>query len=430
MSKITRRRFAAQGAAAAAALAMPALVRGQTAPVELSVAYSIPVLFKDLMENVAREFGAKHPHIKVTLRAPEDGYEQIMQRNLRDAITNTLPDVAFHGLNRQRTLAERNIPINLKPFMDADPQTRELGFSPSLLSLGQVDGQQTGIGFSLSTPILYYNLQHVKEAGGDPDKLPTAWDDVIKLAASMHDPAKNRSGMFFDWTITGNWSWQGLVFSHGGSMLSADESKVAFSEQPGQRAIGVLRRFVDDGKMPDIRPETMFQDFFAGRMGISMQSTAQLGRYNREIGGRFPLACARYPLSSPDARLPAGGNVAMMFTKDAAKQKAAWEFIKFACGPVGGTMMVKATGYMPASTIPATRKDMLADFYAANPNHLISIRQQDVITGWYAFPGQNALRITDVINDHLQTVVARNGAPDAVLAKMGTDVQALIPRKA
>jgi multiple sugar transport system substrate-binding protein len=430
MSKITRRRFAAQGAAAAAALAMPALVRGQTAPVELSVAYSIPVLFKDLMENVAREFGAKHPHIKVTLRAPEDGYEQIMQRNLRDAITNTLPDVAFHGLNRQRTLAERNIPINLKPFMDADPQTRELGFSPSLLSLGQVDGQQTGIGFSLSTPILYYNLQHVKEAGGDPDKLPTAWDDVIKLAASMHDPAKNRSGMFFDWTITGNWSWQGLVFSHGGSMLSADESKAAFSEQPGQRAIGVLRRFVDDGKMPDIRPETMFQDFFAGRMGISMQSTAQLGRYNREIGGRFPLACARYPLSSPDARLPAGGNVAMMFTKDAAKQKAAWEFIKFACGPVGGTMMVKATGYMPASTIPATRKDMLADFYAANPNHLISIRQQDVITGWYAFPGQNALRITDVINDHLQTVVARNGAPDAVLAKMGTDVQALIPRKA
>ncbi len=334
------------------------------------------------------------------------------------------------GLNRQRTLAERNIPVNLKPFMDADAQTRELGFSPSLLSLGQVDGQQTGIGFSLSTPILYYNLQHVKEAGGDPDKLPTTWDDVIKLAAAMHDPAKNRNGMFFDWTITGNWSWQGLVFSHGGSMLSADESKVAFSEQPGQRAIGVLRRFVDDGKMPDIRPETMFQDFFAGRMGISMQSTAQLGRYNREIGGRFPLACARYPLSAPNARLPAGGNVAMMFTKDAAKQKAAWEFIKFACGPVGGTMMVKATGYMPASTIPATRKDMLADFYAANPNHLISIRQQDVITGWYAFPGQNALRITDVINDHLQTVVARKGAPDAVLAKMGTDVQALIPRKA
>jgi multiple sugar transport system substrate-binding protein len=432
MSKVHRRRFIQHGAGATAALAtlaVPALVRGQGSAVELSVAYSIPVLFKDLMEAVAREFMARHPNVKVTLRAPEDGYEQIMQRHLRDAITNTLPDVAFHGLNRQRTLAERNIPVNLKPFMTADPQTQELGFSPSLLSLGQVGPAQTGIGFSLSTPVLYFNTQMVKEAGGNPDKLPASWDEVVKLAAAMHDPAKARSGMFFDWTITGNWSWQGLVFSHGGSMLNADESRVAFGQTPGQQALRTLRRFVDEGKMADIRPETMFQDFFAGRMGISMQSTAQLGRYNREIGGRFGLKCARYPLSAANARLPAGGNVAMMFTKDAAKQKAAWDFIKFACGPVGGTMMVKTTGYMPATTIPAQRKDMLADFYASNPNHLISIQQQDVITGWYAFPGQNALRITDVINDHLQTVVSRRDTPDAVLPKMVADVQGLIPAR-
>lgn len=428
MNPIHRRRFVAH--LGAAALAAPAIVRGQSVAVDLTVAYSIPVLFKDLMENLAKAFMAQHPNVRLTLRAPEEGYEQIMQRNLRDAITNTLPDVAFHGLNRQRTLLERNIPVDLKPFMDADPATRELGFSPTLLSLGQVGGRQTGIGFALSTPILYYNTQLVKEAGGNPDRLPTSWDEVIKLAAAISDPAKNRHGLFFDWTITGNWSWQGLVFSHGGSMLNADESRVAFGEVPGQQAMRVLRRMVDEGRMPDIRPDTMFQDFFAGRMGISMQSTAQLGRYNREIGGRFALQCARYPVTAANGRLPAGGNVAMMFTKDAAKQKAAWDFIKFACGPVGGTMMVKATGYMPATTVPAQRKDMLADFYAANPNHLISIRQQDVIAGWYAFPGQNALRITDVINDHLQTVVARKDSADAVLTRMAADVQNLIPKKA
>ncbi len=108
------------------------------------------------------------------------------------SITNNLPDVAFHGLNRQRTLEERNIPVDLKPFMDADPQTKELGFSPSLLSLGQVAGKQTGIGFSLSTPILYYNADLIKAAGGNPDKLPSTWDDVLKLAAAVHDPAKNQ----------------------------------------------------------------------------------------------------------------------------------------------------------------------------------------------------------------------------------------------
>jgi multiple sugar transport system substrate-binding protein len=79
-------------------------------------------------------------------------------------------------------------------------------------------------------------------------------------------------------------------------------------------------------------------------MGISMQSTAQLGRCNREIGGRFPLLTGRLPLSAPDGRIPAGGNVAMMFTRDAQRQQAARRFIKHATGPIGATMMVNATG--------------------------------------------------------------------------------------
>lgn len=427
---VTRRNILKGAAAAGGALAMPSYLRAQSAETEISVQYSTPVLFKELQENIAREFMAKNPKIKVTLRTPELDYEAILQRNLRDAITNNLPDVAFHGLNRQRTLDERGVPVDLKPFMDADPQTKELGFSPTLLSLGQVGSKQTGIGFSLSTPILYYNADLVAAAGGHPDKLPSSWDDVLKLAAAVHDPSKNVTGMFFDWTITGNWSWQALVLSHGGSMLDPAETRVAFTEAPGATSMRLLRRMVDEGKMPDIKPETMFQDMFGGRMGISMQSTAQLGRYNREIGGRFRLVCGRFPLSAPNARLPAGGNVAMMFTKDAAKQKAAWEFIKFACGPVGATMMVNATGYMPATTIPAEREDMLAKFYRDNPNHLVSIRQQDVITGWYAFPGQNALRITDTINDHIQTVVARRGEPDATLASMGKAVQTMLPKSA
>ncbi|MFN3448083.1 MAG: ABC transporter substrate-binding protein [Roseococcus sp.] len=414
---------------AAPLLAAPLYARAQARGVELTVQYSIPVLFRDLMEQVAQGFMRANPDIRIAFRAPEEGYEEILQRHLRDSITRTLPDVAFHGLNRQRTLLERNIPVDLRPLMQADPETPALGYSESLLSLGQVGGQQTGIGFALSTPILYYNVDLMRRAGGDPARPPASWDEVIALARAIHGSGPEVQGMFFDWTITGNWSWQGLVFSHGGTMLNAEETRVAFGEEPGRRALRVLRRMVEEGRMPDIRPATMFSDFFAGRMGISMQSTAQLGRYNREIGGRFPLLTGRYPLSAPHARLPAGGNVAMIFTRDRQRQEAAWKFVKYATGPVGATMMVRATGYMPASTIPAEREDMLAPFYRDNPNHLTTFRQQDVITGWYAFPGQNALRITDVINDHLQSVVARRAEPDAALERMVAEVQNLLPRR-
>src|SRR5262245_4762238 len=178
MQKITRRCALRGTAGLLGAVALPAYARAQSSPVELSVQYSIPVLFKELMETIGQTFMANNPNIKLTFRAPENGYEEIMQRNLRDAVTNSLPDVAFHGLNRQRTLLERNIPIDLAPLLEKDAQSKELGFSPALLSLGQVGNKQTGIGFALSTPILYYNVPLVKAAGGGPHKLPTTEDEV------------------------------------------------------------------------------------------------------------------------------------------------------------------------------------------------------------------------------------------------------------
>ena len=47
---------------------------------------------------------------------------------------------------------------------------------------------------------------------------------------------------------------QGLVFSHGGTMLSALERQVAMGNEHGQRAIRALRLLVDEGRMPDMRP--------------------------------------------------------------------------------------------------------------------------------------------------------------------------------
>ena len=109
----------------ATTLAMPALA--QTSPVEISFQYSIPELFRGLMEEMTAAFMRANPNVRVTIRAPEQGYEEILQRHLRDAVTRQLPDVAFHGLNRQRTLVEREIPVDLNPSLPTsikfDPPT-------------------------------------------------------------------------------------------------------------------------------------------------------------------------------------------------------------------------------------------------------------------------------------------------------------------
>jgi multiple sugar transport system substrate-binding protein len=127
--------------------------------------------------------------------------------------------------------------------------------------------------------------------------------------------------------------------------------------------------------------------------------------------------------------VPAGGAVAVLHARDAQRQAVAWRFLKLATGPEGADIMVRHTGYMPPTTVPATREDLLAPFYRDSPNHAVSLGQQPVMTGWYAFPGQNALRITDVINDHTQSIVARRVPPADAVAAMAREVTALLPRR-
>jgi multiple sugar transport system substrate-binding protein len=56
--------------------------------------------------------------------------------------------------------------------------------------------------------------------------------------------------------------------------------------------------------------------------------------------------------------------------------------------------------------------------------------QLPLLTKGYAFPGDNGLKITDVIKDHLNTIISgtRTKEPEAVLADMTADVQKLLPK--
>ena len=102
--------------------------------------------------------------------------------------------------------------------------------------------------------------------------------------------------------------------------------------------------------------------------------------------------------------------------------------MKFATGPVGATIIAETTGYVPPSKV-ANDVD-LGDFYRDSPNHCVALEQLPLLTAWYAFPGENGVKITDVIRDHLNTFIAgtRTKEPDAVLADMTADVQKLLPR--
>lgn len=398
------------------------------AKIELIVDYPYPEVFNPVHEELAKRFSEKFPDYSVKFRAPTTDYESAAQQALRHAVTNQLADVSFQGLNRQRVFVDRDIAVDLTPFIKAEPNWEERGYSDSLMSLGQVNGIQSGIGFSLSTPIVYYNADLITKAGAKLDDLPKTWDDIIVLADKSKSVNPDTFGMHYDWEITGNWLWQSMVFSKGGQMLDDAEEKVAFDDAIGQESIAQMGRMVANDTMQNFSYNEAQQLFVSGKMAVFSSSTSRLSGIEKQIGDRFKMVTGFFPVYGEEGRVPAGGNVAMMFTQDPERQKAAWEYIKFVTGPEGAVVMTKNTGYFPANMLPIEDPNGLKGFYDENPNQYTAVKQLPWLTSWYAFPGENGLKITDVIDDSMQTVFDKSVEPQAALENMTQEVQKLLKR--
>jgi multiple sugar transport system substrate-binding protein len=396
---------------------------------EIVLQYPYPELFTETHKRIAEEFAKERPDIKITLRAPYESYEDGTQKVLREAVTNQMPDVTFQGLNRIRVLVDKNIPAQLDDYIAAEKDFDRQGFHQAMFDIGTASGKIYALPFAISLPIVYVNLDLLKQAGGDPNNLPKTWDELIAQAKKIKALGPDINGVTYVWDITGNWLWQAPVFARGGTMLNADETKVAFNGPEGQFAIRMLARLVNEGGMPNLDQPAMRAAFAAGKTGFHITSTSDLNKVTQMIGGKFELKTHSFPdVVSPNGRLPAGGNVVMILSKDKAKRDAAWEVVKFWAGPKGAAIMAETTGYMPANKV--ANEVYLKDFYTRNPNNYTAVGQMALLTKWYAFPGDNGLKITDVIKDHMNSIVsgARSKEPDAVLADMTTDVQKLLPK--
>lgn len=412
-------------AAAAVTLAASFPAHAETT---LNVHYPMPGFFKDVMDTISKKFMEENPDIKITFANPSATYEEGIQTIMRQAGTAEMPDVTFIGLNRLRMVNERDIPVDLGPFMAKDGNMAEQGFSDNILKLAQVNGKQVGLAFATSNPIMYYNADLVRKAGGDPDQPPKTWDEVIALSSKIKALGDGNEGIDFRWQGD-DWMFSALLFGAGGKMLNDDETGVAFNGPEGQKAFELVDRMVKEGGLPVFTKQAGEQAFVAGKVGFAFMTTGALRNTIKNVGDKFDLRTGHIPLIDPvNGKLPTGGNAAVMLTRDAEKQDAAWKFIKFAAGPFGASVVVPGTGYVPNNELAAKSPDYLGNFYKENPLFRAGLEQMPLMQPWYAFPGSNGVKVTQTIVENLSRVVEQSAEPKEALDDAAAEVEGLLPR--
>ena len=395
----------------------------------LNVHYPMPGFFKDVMANISAKFMQENPDIKINFVSPSATYEEGIQTIMRQVGTAELPDITFTGLNRLRLLAERNVGVDLAPLVAREKDMAAQGFSDHILSLARVGKRQVGLAFATSNPIMYYNADLLRAAGGNPDQPPQTWDEVIALGGKIKALGNGNDGIDFRWQGD-DWMFSALLFGDGGQMLSADEKKVAFNGPEGLKAFQLIDRMVKEGGMPVFAKAAGEQAFAAGKVGFAFQTTGGLRNTIKNVGTKFDLRTAKIPLLNPEkGRLPTGGNAVVILSQDPAKLEAAWKFAKFASGPYGASVVVPGTGYVPNNELAAKSPEYLGKFYDENPLFKAGLSQMPIMVPWYAFPGTNGVKVTQTIVDNLSRVVEQTATPQEALEDSAKEVQRLLPRQ-
>ena len=418
-----RRTFLVSSAAAAAALVSGSrpLQAGQTADIRLSFRGGGD--FPATVQAIIDAFNERQPDVRIETQAPAQDWDEQFQRTMLDLQTDRAPELAMQSYNRVRLVAERKAAQPLGPLIAKERNWEALGYTDALMSMAEHAGQQWGLPLAISNPVIFYNEDLLDQAGVDLAGLNRNWDNVVAAAEKVTALGDDNMGSFFDYTADGNWMFQALLFSLGGRMMSDGERKIAFDGPLGREALRIVQGFGEAGQI-DMTRKQADQMFISGRVGMFFTSSRRLGNYQRAVGERFRLGAVPLPAPSPESRVPVGGGFLSLTTGDADAQRAAWAFMTFATGPVGQAIVVERTGAVPGNALAV---DRLADFYARNPQAKAGLDQLPRMAAWFTFPGPNAIKITEVIFEHLRSVITLRRPPDAVLADMRRDVAALLP---
>ncbi len=429
---MNRRALLKLACASTAALLLKPERRASAGSLTLEVYYAFSS-FATFYDQIAQEFMKRNPDIAIQFRAPAPSYDVAHQTLVRQAMTDQLPDVTFTSFNFMpelvNTLAKRGQIVDLRPLLETEgAEWIKANYRPNTLDLAKIEGKQYGLAFNASLPIAYVNADLVRKAGGNPDDVPSDWAATMDLAKKIRAVGGGASGAVFSAQVwPDDWLWQAIIMQGGARMLDPNGTKVGYDGPVGLAALRLLRSFVTDAGMPLIDFDQAREAFVAGKTGIYYDSSARVRQVTGLVGTRFVLKTALFPMDDKsNGGLPTGGNAGIIMSKDdRARQKAAWEYLKFMTAPEAQTIVVKATGYMPLN-VKATGPDYLKPFYDANPNFATVAKEADRAVPWEGYPGGNSVRIWRTQRDIIAAVMSGESAPEDALKQIVQQTNALM----
>jgi ABC-type glycerol-3-phosphate transport system substrate-binding protein len=181
-------------------------------------------VFKEIVES----FKTAHPDVTIdVVRLPFAGAEPKIQTALT---TRTEPDIARVDVSFLAKLAGKNALLDLGPHIPSDFRDEIL---PVALSSCYYNDTLWGLPDQTNGLCLFYNKEHFRRAGLDPERPPTTWDELISYGRKL---TNKDEGVFGIGLSNSLWWTLPFFYTHGASFLSEDGTHCVLNSPEGVAA--------------------------------------------------------------------------------------------------------------------------------------------------------------------------------------------------
>ncbi len=319
-----------------------------SAPAEITIWHYWDGTNADTFDDLVKTYQSAHPGTKITTSMVPNA--DFLTKLRASATSKTLPDIAIGDLvwvpqvNQIGTLAD------LKGLLPTDVLA---DINPALTSFGTIDGKQVSVPVSANNLAYMYNKTLFKEAGLDPAKPPTTWEELMEMGKTI--VAKTGKPGYDLYTQAGDsgegvtWNFQVNLWQAGGEFLTEDNSAAAFNTPEGKKALQFWVDLIKAG----VSPYGKWGEFEKGKGGSAQEGSWMVGIWAADPPFDFGVAKVPYPSDGKPAT-NLGGEQAMVFNNSDANAKAAADFLAWFLAPEQVTRWSESTGMLPVTNSVAT----------------------------------------------------------------------------
>ncbi|PYM63993.1 MAG: hypothetical protein DMD79_07345 [Candidatus Rokuibacteriota bacterium] len=318
------------------------------APVTLTLWTGFPDI-EPFYKMAAQEYAKKNPGFKLETLSSQ---LREMEQKLTAAIpTDSGPDIFEIGRNISIQFADAGLLPETPPKVMTLLKSK--AYNPVVVEYGMWKGKMYGIPFlEGSKPALFYNTRMFTEAGLDPKKPPTTFDEL--LAAAQKLAKKDASGNLTRAGISLRLSGQGagvaekfwyVLYAMGGDPIVQTKSGKwhnSYDNDAGRAALkfyidAVHKYHVDDPKLPHDSSA-----FVSEQAAMLMREAYVIGEL-KEKGPKVQYNTVAVPRAKRWGGMTQPENI--FVTKSAKNAEAAWDFAQFLVSPPMALQFVKMTGW-------------------------------------------------------------------------------------